>query len=345
MFISKFIGINFAANYYIYRRLCFFFKVKRRWFHYIFLIVLSSSYVWARVIESYFSNFFGDLLCSVVALWMGIGLLLFSYLLVYELLKILFRPPRRVTGVVILTLTAVTSICAMINARVLRVSTVAIEAPVDIKMVQLSDIHLRSTDINLLRRAVKKTNELEADVVLMTGDIFERGLRQKGEVISILNDLEAPAFFVMGNHERYGRGGKVTELLGKTKVRVLRDEAVIFKGIEIIGIDDTGSDEAVAAKLSKLEIGKRGYSVLLHHRPTGIEAAVKTGIDLMVCGHTHNGQIIPFNYIVGLFFAHMKGLYRYGDFHLYVSPGTGTWGPRMRLGSKSEIVLFELGRK
>ena len=344
MFISKFVGINFAVNYYIYRRLCFFFKVKRRWFHYILLIVLSSSYVWARVIESNFSNSFSSMLCGVAASWMGIGLLLFSYLLVYELLKMFFRPRRRVTGVVILALTAVTSIYAMINARVIRVSTVEIKAPVDIKMVQLSDIHLRSTDTNLLRLVVERTNELEADVVLMTGDIFDSGQSQEQEVISILNKLDAPAFFVIGNHERHGRAEKVTELLAKTKVKVLRNETVVFKGIEITGIDDTGSEEVLAEKLSKLEIGKRGYSVLMHHRPIGIEAVSNAGIDLMVCGHTHNGQIFPFNYIVGLFFGHMKGLYRYGDFHLYVSTGTGTWGPRMRLGSKSEIVLFKLGR-
>ena len=345
MFISKFVGINFAVNYYIYRRLCFFFKVKRRWFHYILLIVLSSSYVWARVIESTFPNSFSSMLCDAAALWMGIGLLVFSYLLVYELLKMFFRPRRRVTGVVILALTAVTSIYAMINARVIRVSTVEIKAPVDIKMVQLSDIHLRSTDINLLRRVVERTNELEADVVVMTGDIFDSGRILEQEVISILNKLVAPAFFVMGNHERYGGIEKVTELLAKTKVRVLRNETVVFKEIEIIGIDDTGSEEAFAEKLGKVDINKSGYSVLMHHRPIGIEAVSIAGVDLMICGHTHNGQIFPFNYIVGLFFGHMKGLYRYGDFHLYVSTGTGTWGPRMRLGSKSEIVLFKLGRK
>ena len=185
----------------------------------------------------------------------------------------------------------------------------------------------------------------EGSVVVMTGDIFDSSRIPEEEVITILNRLAAPVFFVMGNHERYGRGEKVTKLLAKTKVKILRNEKISFKGIEIIGIDDTGSDEAVAEKLSKIEISESGYSVLLHHRPTGIEAAVKAGIDLMVCGHTHNGQIFPFNYIVGLFHGHMKGLYRYGDFHLYVSPGTGTWGPRMRLGSKSEIVLFELGRE
>jgi predicted MPP superfamily phosphohydrolase len=283
------------------------------------------------------------MLCDAAALWMGIGLLVFSYLLVYELLKMFFRPRRRVTGVVILALTAVTSIYAMINARVIRVSTVNIKAPVSIKMVQLSDIHLRSTDINLLRRVVERTNELEADVVVMTGDIFDSGQKQEEEVISILNKLGTPVFFVMGNHERYGGIEKVTELLAKTKVKILRNEAVVFKGIEIIGIDDTGSEEELAEKLSKLKINKSGYSVLLHHRPIGIEAVSNAGVDLMVCGHTHNGQIFPFNYIVGLSYEHIKGLYNYGDFHLYVSTGTGTWGPRMRLGSKAGSYFSEGG--
>ena len=80
----------------------------------------------------------------------------------------------------------------------------------------------------------------------------------------------------------------------------------------------------------------------MYHRPIGFEAAVESGIDLMLAGHTHNGQIAPFNLIVGLGFEHMSGLYRHGGSYLYVTTGTGTWGPRMRLGSNNEIVLLKL---
>ena len=78
------------------------------------------------------------------------------------------------------------------------------------------------------------------------------------------------------------------------------------------------------------------------HRPHGLESAAKVGIDLMLAGHTHFGQIFPFNYVVGLSHPYIKGLYKHGDCFLYVSPGTGTWGPRMRLGSHNQIVLVEL---
>ncbi|MBD3338920.1 MAG: hypothetical protein GF353_07420 [Candidatus Lokiarchaeota archaeon] len=80
----------------------------------------------------------------------------------------------------------------------------------------------------------------------------------------------------------------------------------------------------------------------MYHSPQGIEDAKKVGIDLQLAGHTHNGQIFPFNFFVRIFFKHIKGLYDLEDMFLYVSPGTGTWGPYMRLGLKNEITFLKL---
>ena len=132
------------------------------------------------------------------------------------------------------------------------------------------------------------------------------------------------------------------DLLRTTKVRPLRNEAVDFARIQIIGIDDSGRRFQVADQLKRIEFDDSKYCVLMYHRPTGFEAAVEQGVDLMLTGHTHNGQIAPFNLIVRLAFRHISGLYRHEGSYLYVTTGTGTWGPRMRLGSSNEIVLLKL---
>ena len=95
-------------------------------------------------------------------------------------------------------------------------------------------------------------------------------------------------------------------------------------------------------QLAHLDLDQEAFKILLYHRPDGLEAAAACGIDLMLTGHTHAGQIIPFNLVVKRFFAHIRGLATYGPTTLYVSPGTGTWGPVMRLGSRSEITCFDL---
>ena len=82
--------------------------------------------------------------------------------------------------------------------------------------------------------------------------------------------------------------------------------------------------------------------MLLYHRPRGLESAAEAGVDLMISGHTHNGQIMPFNLAVRKVFDKVKGMYRHGKTRLYVSQGTGTWGPVMRVGTLSEITLFEI---
>jgi len=83
-------------------------------------------------------------------------------------------------------------------------------------------------------------------------------------------------------------------------------------------------------------------AILLHHIPEGVDYAKSTGIDLMLTGHTHNGQIVPFNLLVKMIFSRSEGLYDVDGMKLYVSPGTGTWGPPMRLGSMNEITLLHL---
>ncbi|MHC4114526.1 MAG: metallophosphoesterase, partial [Planctomycetota bacterium] len=122
----------------------------------------------------------------------------------------------------------------------------------------------------------------------------------------------------------------------------LRNEVVDFNGIQIIGINDSSGKNHLAGELQRLKMNTTAFKILMYHRPQGLEVASNFGINLMLSGHTHNGQIFPFNFVIRLLYKRTKGYFQYENCHLYVSSGTGTWGPQMRLGSKSEIVLIKL---
>ncbi len=339
MFFITFLGIYFGGNFYILWRLFGLLDIKRRFVFALLLVILTFSFIGAAILERRFGNAPTKLLYVLASHWMGVAMLLLACLLAFEVINIILKIPKPYGGIAVLAITSIASIYAMINARILHITTIEIPATVNMNIAQLSDIHLGSVDGKFLSRIVEKTNSLNPDIVVITGDLVDSHHRLDREALSQLNDLSAPVFFVFGNHEHYAGLANVMALLQNTKVRTLRNESVDFDGLQIIGIDD---ENGVADQLRHIRIDPAKFSVLLYHRPEGLEAASKAGIDLMLSGHTHNGQIFPFNYYVRRHFRYMKGLYRHKNLYLYVSTGTGTWGPRMRLGSKSEITLLKL---
>ena len=154
-----------------------------------------------------------------------------------------------------------------------------------------------------------------------------------------LKGFAAPVLFTSGNHEAYTGYDNVRQMLAATQIRWLRNEAVDFNGIRIIGVDNSYGTELLQSVLGRTPLSP-AYTILMNHQPTGFDIAAHRGIGLTLSGHVHNGQIWPFNYVVGLFYPYLKGLHANGGVFLNVSTGTGIWGPPMRLGSHSEIVLL-----
>jgi hypothetical protein len=201
-------------------------------------------------------------------------------------------------------------------------------------------------------------------MVLITGDLFDGLGGDYPSFVDAIDTIEAVrgVFFVFGNHEIYSQTEPV---LDRLKLRVLRDEVVVVDGLQIVGVGYPGlSDEEELARLRK-ELSDEMPSILLFHTPTDIVQRGEDimarqfatywgpdtsctlnrelGIDLQLSGHAHAGQVFPFGLFTRLIYkGRDRGLHRDGSYHLYVSDGTGTFGPPMRTAGRSEIVAITL---
>lgn len=228
-----------------------------------------------------------------------------------------------------------------LNPQVVRVQLRSSKIEEALRFVQISDLHIGSRSREFLERVIAQVNAQAPDFLCITGDFIDATGVSEGE-LAALRSVNCPIYFSIGNHERYEDLDAILARLERLGVNVLRTRSMRQGSVQVIGVDDKDDADQVENELSKLEVEQDAFVVLMYHRPRGLEAAAAAGVDLMLSGHTHNGQIIPFNLIVGRVFEHVKGLVRHGATHLYVNQGTGTWGPVMRLGTRAEITLFEL---
>lgn len=342
IFITIVLTISFALNYYVMARLAGLFAIKRNWIFWAVLAICTISLIAASILQAYSDDVFSRSFYVLAANWVGVLWLLFCTVLTYEVLKFFIKIQPRTAGLTIIAIVVTATVYSAINARLIRIKRITIPARFDMDIVQISDVHIGSTSPQLLKTIVEKINSLDPDLVVITGDLMDNLNGRTSKALKSLDNLKAQVFLVTGNHEGYIGLDKVAKALSDTKVKLLRNESVEFGQIRIIGIDDDNYGGNLDWLLNELNTDDSKFSLLLFHRPTGLKAASAAGIDLVLSGHTHRGQIFPFHFFVRPFYKYMAGLYKHNDTHLYVTPGTGTWGPRMRLGSQSEIVLVQL---
>lgn len=275
----------------------------------------------------------------------GIITLLFSFMLLSEIANIFFPvfrsswyPWFMVIAMVVLVMHSLRNGCCAV-VKIIKVGNFGKK----LRAVQLTDIHVGTIrNTKYLKGIVDKTNGLNPDVVLITGDLVDGSGKLTKDSFQPLRDLKAPTYFIHGNHETYERIEKVVKLLSKTKIRIMQDEVVVWNGINIIGLMWSESQKYPETVLPKIKYDKSKPTILLNHAPTSVDYIRKQGVNLMLSGHTHYGQIFPGSFLVRYFYKYYRGLYKFKNFTLYVSPGTGTWGPPMRTDSKNEITLIEL---
>jgi predicted MPP superfamily phosphohydrolase len=279
---------------------------------------------------------------------LGLSPILLIALLIAETLVIPGFVNEQNAAVGVLTITILIAAAGLIFAVWPVTRTVSFDSPrldKPLKFVQITDVHIGSRSSRFLDQVVNEIRKVKPEFLCITGDFIDApGVTE--EELASLRRLECPIFFSIGNHERYEDLEDILARLGRLGVNVLRTQSDNPReDIQIIGIDDRDDAMQVARELGKLEVDQGRFSILMYHRPLGIQAAEKAGVDLMISGHTHNGQIYPFNLVVNRVFDHVVGMYEHGKARLYVSQGTGTWGPVMRVGTRAEITVFEIAAK
>jgi predicted MPP superfamily phosphohydrolase len=283
-------------------------------------------------------------LTAVVMTWLGVCFVMLSILLPAELVLLGGFVHAQTVGQWVAVIVLAISLYSIYNAHRLHVRVVDLSADSalqGLKLAQVSDVHIGSRQPGFLTPIVAKVNALEPDYTLITGDLIDmHGIAQ--DSLAALGELNSPTLFCIGNHERYVDTEDICSRLASLGIEVLRNASVRKNEFQFIGIDDAERKDQVEREIEKFSPALDAYRVLLYHRPDGAQAASDWGAHLMLTGHTHRGQIFPFNFLVKRFFPQIYQRYEFGNMTLYVSPGTGTWGPVMRLGSKCEITLFRL---
>jgi predicted MPP superfamily phosphohydrolase len=214
------------------------------------------------------------------------------------------------------------------------------------KAVLISDLHLGQIyGKKFVTKICSEIKKINPAIIFIVGDIFDGVAVNAKEVLSPFSDIAVPLgiYFVTGNHEEFSSNLKYFDALRNTGIKILNDEMVNFKGMQIIGVDYKTTTSAKNFKnvLDSINIDSSKPSILLKHTPSHINITEEKGISLQLSGHTHRAQIFPFNFLTPLIYKGFDyGLKKSKNTQVLISSGIGTWGPPLRVGTDSEIVII-----
>ena len=294
--------------------------------------------------------------------WVGILFLLLVCLLGADLLTGFgwFLPswsgPARQWAIGVALLLSLVALVQGLRAPVVREYTVPVASLrpelEGLRIVQLSDMHvgplLRTEWIEARRQQV---DALRPDIVFVTGDLVDQDARLALPLVPALARIRARlgVWGVIGNHEYYAGLEQALVVFERSGFRLLRDASVeVTPGLVVAGVDDLTARRQFGTMdhpvERTLESRPQGATIFLSHSPWEVEKASSLGVNLMLSGHTHGGQIWPFSQFVRMVYPHVAGRYQVNGMTLVVSRGTGFWGPPMRLFKPAEINLITLTR-
>ena len=322
----------------------------------IVLIVLCFSFVLASVFNFNFNNLFTRIYYRISAVWLGAAFYLFLvscfYILAVSILPIPYLYLKDFC-VFLFVLAIVVSIYGVVHARIILIKNVTVKLPnlptewQQRKAIFISDIHLGAVNgENFAKKIVAKMKKINPDIIFIGGDLYDGVKVNEREVVRpfALLHPNLGTYFITGNHEEFRDDKIYLESIKNVGIRVLNNELVMLNGLQLIGVDDRDSTNPDKFKtiLEKLSIDKSKPSILLKHQPSRLDIAARAGISLQISGHTHKAQVFPLNIFSHLIFkGYDYGLKMFGNMSEYTSSGVGSWGPPLRVGSNSEIVVFK----
>jgi predicted MPP superfamily phosphohydrolase len=333
-----------------------------RWLVLGVVALLGAGYVAARAIKQAGWPGLSAVLEVIGATWMGVLFLLFVPLLVVDVVTVFgfvwrrFVPVLRTCALGVGVVLAAIALVQGNRAPVVREFEIRLPGlPVErdaTTLAFISDLHLGTlVGRNWLIARIAQIAALRPDLIVIGGDVLEGDDRSELEMLPLLRRLSAPlgVWAVAGNHEHHGSGSTL-DGLEAAGVRVLRNEwRQLAPGLILAGVEDRrrGWDSARDAGPIETALANRtpgGVTILISHMPADVDRAARAGANLMLAGHTHDGQIWPFRYVVRLRFPYLAGRYDVDGMPLLVCRGTGTFGPPMRLWHPGEILHVTLRR-
>ncbi|MGI6453615.1 MAG: metallophosphoesterase [Syntrophomonadaceae bacterium] len=376
MFFGLFILIYGSIHYYIGLRgwQCFqglFSNPRIIWYWIIFIAFLASSYPLARFLAPRLPYETARMVIFIGSYWLAFMYYLLIILLAIDIVRIIdrwagFLPAilkntPAMTGLAVMLAVAVLVIYGTWNANhpVIRDYEVTLNKKSSdletLHVVAVSDIHLGWINgLKQMKILTDMINELNPDLVLLTGDIIDEGIDLAAEqkIPQVLRTLHPHLgiYAIMGNHEYISKNADQAEAyLNRAGVVVLRDQWIkIGNSLYLIGRDDQsrvyygGTTRLALSEIMKGMEKDHLPVLLMDHQPVDLENAEQAGIDLQISGHTHRGQLWPNNYITRTVFEQDCGYLRKGHLQLIVSCGYGTWGPPIRIGNRPEILNIRI---
>jgi predicted MPP superfamily phosphohydrolase len=315
--------------------------------------VLTGSFVASTILGSYFYNFFTRWYYRISAMWIGFFVYLFFASVLYGLAVMVSGQLVPQVGVGLVAAAIVASTYGFVHARRIVVKEVRVALPhlpaawQGKRAIFISDLHLGQLHgPAFARRVVAAVNGLAHDIIFIGGDLYDgTGAPDIDELAASFKDFSAPlgTYFITGNHEEFGDSSHFLAAIRGAGIKTLVDEMVVVEGLQIIGVDYRNANDKERFKdiLTGLNVDKKRPSILLKHEPKDLDVARDTGISLQISGHTHLGQMWPFGLLAQLIYKGFAyGLRSLGNMQVYTSSGVGTWGPPMRVGTHSEVVVF-----
>lgn len=336
-------------------------------------LFLSLSYIAGRFLERKFLNWFSSLFVWVGSFWLAAMVYFLLFSIMFDLLRLLsfiipvypvflYSNPQETKLIALLTVCAAVFIIVLfgyLNARNPRIKKLNIAINKNagnlssLKIAAASDIHLGTIiSSRRLDKIVSLINSIKADIILLPGDVIDEDIKPviKNNLGEILKRLKAKygVYAVTGNHEYIGGVEPACKYLIEHGVTELRDCYIkIDNSFYIIGREDRASKGFAGILRKPLDKIMEGIDtslplILMDHQPVKLEEAERNGVDLQLSGHTHHGQLWPFNFITKKIYELSMGYKKRGNTHYYVSCGAGTWGPPIRTGSRPEIIEINI---
>lgn len=375
LFFSIVTLVYLLVNYYIYSRAVQAFTAgsqARIWFSVAFWLV-ASTFIVARIMERAYPCCFTGIITWIGSFWLAFLLYFVLIVLVIDISRLLnhlfhffpdlFYTDYGKTKLLLLfssiALVTIVVVVGFINARTPVITRLnihinkSVQGEKELNIVMASDIHMGTIIAKRkVNRLVDMINGLKPDLILFAGDIVDEDL---APVIN--NNLGASlcklksrygTYAITGNHEYIGGAEKAVEYLTAHCVNILRDSSVFIDNrFYLAGRDDRDKPRFSGRNRKILEEVMAGVDlafpvILMDHQPFSLGKTAESGVDLSLSGHTHHGQLWPFNYITSAIYELSRGYKQIGKTHFFVSTGFGTWGPPIRLGNRPEILFIHI---